>query len=66
MNPLISKKGNREMKSEIKQIKMKTSSLMKDIRKECTFLKALSIGHFSTVRKAHLRSEKEPYYYLAI
>ena len=66
MNPSFSKKGSKEIKSEIKQIKMKASSLMKDIRKEYKFLKPLGGGHFGTVRKVHRRSEKEPYYYLAI
>jgi calcium-dependent protein kinase len=66
VNPSFPKKSNKEMKSEIKQIKMKASSLMKDIRKDYKFLKPLGGGHFGTVRKAHLRSEKEPYHYLAI
>ena len=62
----LSKKSSKEFKCEIKEIKMKTSSLMKDIRKEYKFLKPLGGGHFGTVRKAHRRSEKEPYHYLAI
>ena len=62
----LSKKSSKEIKCEVKEIKMKTSSLMKDIRKEYKFLKPLGGGHFGTVRKAHRRSEKEPYHYLAI
>ena len=62
VNPSFSKKSS----SEIKEIRMKPSSLMKDIRKEYKFLKPLGEGHFGTVRKAHRRSEKEPYHYFAI
>ena len=65
-NPLNSKKNSQDFKNEIKQVKMKASSLMKDIRKEYKFLKPLGGGHFGTVRKAHRRSEKEPYHYFAI
>ena len=50
----------------IKEIKMKPSSLMKDIRKEFKFLKPLGGGHFGTVRKAFRKSDKEPYHYFAI
>jgi len=66
MNPSFCKKSSLEIKGEIRQIKMKASSLMKDIRKEYKFLKPLGGGHFGTVRKAYRRSEKEPYHYLAI
>ena len=68
-------KQNRRKKSEefkmnllqqITKIKMKPSSLMKDIRKEFKFLKPLGGGHFGTVRKAFRRSDKEPYHYFAI
>ena len=59
LNPSFSRKGSKE-------IKMKASSLKKDIRKEYKFLKPLGGGHFGTVRKAHRRSEKEPYQYFAI
>ena len=68
-------KQNRRKKSEefkmnllrqITKIKMKPSSLMKDIRKEFKFLKPLGGGHFGTVRKALRRSDKEPYHYFAI
>ena len=59
LNPSFSRKGSKE-------IKMKASSLMKDIRKEYKFLKPLGGGHFGTVRKAHRRAEKEPYQYFAI
>ena len=59
LNPSFSRKGSKE-------IKMKASSLMKDIRKEYKFLKPLGGGHFGTVRKAYRRAEKEPYQYFAI
>ena len=59
LNPSFSKKDSKE-------IKMKASSLMKDIRNEYKFLKPLGGGHFGTVRKAHRRGEKEPYQYFAI
>jgi calcium-dependent protein kinase len=59
LNPTFSRKNSKE-------IKMKASSLMKDIRKEYKFLKPLGGGHFGTVRKAHRRSDKEPYQYFAI
>ena len=49
-----------------KEIRMKPSSLMKDIRKEYKFIKLLGEGHFGTVRKAIRRSDKEPYHYYAI
>ncbi len=62
LSPCFSKKSS----NEIKEIRMKPSSLMKDIRKEYKFLKPLGEGHFGTVRKAHRRSEKEPYHYYAI
>ena len=64
VNPSFSKKS--KSSCEIKEIRMKPSSLMKDIRKEYKFLKPLGEGHFGTVRKAHRRSEKEPYHYFAI
>ena len=54
------------MRNEIREIKMKASSLMKDIRKEYKFLKPLGGGHFGTVRKAHKLFEKEPYQFFAI
>ena len=66
LNPSFSKRNSRENNSEIKHIEMKASSLKKDIRKEYKFLKPLGGGHFGTVRKAHRRSEKEPYQYFAI
>ena len=66
LNPSFSKKNSKEMRNEIREIKMKASSLMKDIRKEYKFLKPLGGGHFGTVRKAHRRSEKEPYQFYAI
>ena len=50
----------------IAEMKMKPSSLMKDIRKEFKFLKPLGGGHFGTVRKAFRKSDKEPYHYFAI
>ena len=62
INSSFSKKNSKEYK----QIKMKASSLQKDIRREYKFLKPLGGGHFGTVRKAHRRSEKEPYQYFAI
>ena len=62
LNPCFSKRSS----NEIKEIRMKPSSLMKDIRKEYKFLKPLGEGHFGTVRKAHRRCEKEPYHYYAI
>ena len=52
--------------TEIKRIKMITSSLMKDIRKDYKFCETLGGGHFGTVRKAHRRNEKKPYQYYAI
>ena len=64
VNPSFSKKS--KSSCEIKEIRMKPSSLMKDIRKEYKFLKPLGEGHFGTVRKAHRRSEKEPYHYFGI
>ena len=64
VNPSFSKKS--KSSCEIKEIRMKPFSLMKDIRKEYKFLKPLGEGHFGTVRKAHRRSEKEPYHYFAI
>ena len=66
LNPLFPRKTSKEMRNEIRQIKMKASSLMEDIRKEYKFLKTLGGGHFGTVRKAHRRSEKEPNQYFAI
>ena len=66
LNPSFPKKNSKEMRYEIREIKMKASSLMKDIRKEYKFLKSLGGGHFGTVRKAHRRSEKEPYQFYAI
>ena len=51
---------------ENKPIKMITSSLMKDIRKDYKFCETLGGGHFGTVRKAHRRNEKKPYQYYAI
>ena len=51
---------------QITKIRMKPSSLMKDIRKEFKFLKPLGGGHFGTVRKAFRKSDKEPYHYFAI
>ena len=65
VNPSFSKRNSKDI-SEIKHIEMKASSLKKDIRKEYKFLKPLGGGHFGTVRKAHRRSEKEPYQYFAI
>ena len=65
VNLSFSKKNSKE-NCEIKHIEMKASSLKKDIRKEYKFLKPLGGGHFGTVRKAHRRSEKEPYQYFAI
>ena len=65
VNLSFSKKNSKE-NCEIKHIEMKASSLRKDIRKEYKFLKPLGGGHFGTVRKAHRRSEKEPYQYFAI
>ena len=61
-SPCFSKRSS----NEIKEIRMKPSSLMKDIRKEYKFLKPLGEGHFGTVRKAHRRCEKDPYHYYAI
>ena len=66
LNHSFSKRTSKGSKSEIKQLEMKASSLKEDIRKEYKFLKPLGGGHFGTVRKAHRRSEKEPYQYFAI
>ena len=71
-NTVINKNHNKKtefktlLMKRITQIKMKPSSLMKDIRKEFKFLKPLGGGHFGTVRKAFRRSDKEPYHYFAI
>ena len=56
----------KNLMEQITKIKMKPSSLMKDIRKEFKFLKPLGGGHFGTVRRAYRRSDKEPYHYFAI
>ena len=71
-NTLTNKNHNKKtefktlLMKRITQIKMKPSSLMKDIRKEFKFMKPLGGGHFGTVRKAYRRSDKEPYHYFAI
>ena len=68
LNPLsnINKEIKKNLLEQITQIKMKPSSLMKDIRKEFRFVKPLGGGHFGTVRKAYRRSDKEPYHYFAV
>jgi calcium-dependent protein kinase len=68
LNPLsnINKEIKKNLLEQITQIKMKPSSLMKDIRKEFKFVKPLGGGHFGTVRKAYRRSDKEPYHYFAV
>ena len=60
------KEFKENLMEQITKIKMKPSSLLKDIRKEFKFLKPLGGGHFGTVRKAFRRSDKEPYHYFAI
>ena len=66
LNPSFSQKTSKESKNEIKQLEMKASSLKEGLRKEYKFLKPLGGGHFGTVRKAHRRSETEPYQYFGI
>ena len=66
MNPSFSKKGSKEIKSEIQQIKMKTSSLIKDIRKEYKFFNSFRWWAFWYCQKGASSVRKEPYHYLAI